>query len=57
MHPLNDIPAIVEHSLDVLRVDGTREVRITIVLAVAARRTYTLEEGTNATRCNTWKTF
>jgi len=49
MHPLNDIPAIVEHSLDVLRVDGTREVRITIVLAVAARRTYTLQEGTNAT--------
>jgi hypothetical protein len=47
MHPLDDIPAIVEHSLDVLRVDGTRKVRITIVLAVAARRAYTLEKGTN----------
>lgn len=43
MHPLNDVPAIVEHSLDVLRIDGACEVRITIVLAVAARCTYTLK--------------
>lgn len=49
MHPLDDVPTIVEHSLDVLRVDGTRKVRITIVLAVATRRTYALEERTNAT--------
>jgi len=52
MHPLDDIPTIVEHSLDVLRVDGTREVRITIVLAVTARRTYTLEQATNKRRWN-----
>lgn len=43
MHSLDDVPAIVEHSFDVFRVDGAREVRVTIMLAVAARRTYTLE--------------
>lgn len=44
MHPLDDVPAIVEHSFDVLRVNGAREVRVTVVLAVTARRTYALEE-------------
>lgn len=44
MHPLNDVPTIVEHSLDVLRVDGAREVRVTVVLAVTARSTYALRK-------------
>lgn len=35
MHSLNDVPAIVEHSFDILRIDGAGEVRVTIVLAVA----------------------
>lgn len=43
MHPLDDVPAIVEHSLDVFRIDGARKVRVTVVLAVAARRTYALQ--------------
>lgn len=43
VHPLNDVPTIVKHSLDVLRIDGTCKVRITIVLAVAARCAYTLQ--------------
>lgn len=44
MHPLDDVSTIVEHSLDVLRVDGARKVWVTIVLAVAARRTYALDK-------------
>lgn len=42
VHPLDDIPAIVEHSLDIFRVDGAGEVRVTVMLTIAARRTYTL---------------
>lgn len=45
VHPLNDVPTIVKHSLDVLRIDGTCKVRITIVLAVAARCAYTLQNN------------
>lgn len=43
VHPLNDVPTIVKHSLDVLRIDGACKVRITIVLAVAAGCAYTLQ--------------
>lgn len=44
VHPLNDVPAIVEHSFDILRVNGARKVRVTVVLAVTARRTYALKK-------------
>lgn len=54
MHPLDDVPAIVEYSLDVFRIDGACEVRVTVVLAVAARRTYALQrqaDRSNVRRC------
>lgn len=47
VHPLNDVPTIVKHSLDVLRIDGACKVRITIVLAVTARCAYTLKKKEN----------
>lgn len=38
MHSLYYVTAIVEHPLDVLCVDGAREMRIAVVFAVAACR-------------------
>ena len=43
MHSLDYVPTIVEHSLDVFRVYGAREVRVAVVLAVPTRRAYALE--------------
>lgn len=42
MHSLNYVSTIVEHSPDVLRVDRTREVGVTVMFAVTAGRTYSL---------------
>lgn len=38
MHALYDVPAVIEHALDILRVDGAREMRIAVVLTIATRR-------------------
>ena len=37
MHALNDVPAVVEDPPNVLRVDGAREMRVTVVAAVLFR--------------------
>lgn len=47
VHPLNNVPTIVEHSFDIFRIDGACEVRVTVVLTVAARRAYTLKRKTS----------
>lgn len=46
VHPLNDVPAVVEHPADVFRVHGAGEVWVAVVPAVPARRAYPLR-GTN----------
>lgn len=43
MHPLDDIPAVVEYTANVLRVDGTREMWVAVVLTFTSRRTYPQE--------------
>ena len=42
MHSLNYVSTIVEHSPDVLSVDRTREVGVTVMLSITAGRTYSL---------------
>ena len=37
MHPLDNVPAVIEHAPDVLRVDCAREMRIAMVRAVLLR--------------------
>lgn len=43
MHTLYYIATVVKHALYILRVDSTREVRVTIVLAISARSTDALK--------------
>ncbi len=43
MNALDDIAAVVEHASNVLRVHGTREMRIAMMSSVAGRRRDPLE--------------
>jgi len=45
MHPLYDVPAVVEHPPNVLSVYSTCEVRITVVLPVPTRCTDALQHN------------
>lgn len=45
MHPLNDVPTIVENSLDVFRIYSAGKVWIAVVFAIATRCRYTLQKG------------
>lgn len=44
MHALYDVAAVVEHPFYVLRVDGTREMRVAVVFPVPGLRTDALQE-------------
>ena len=44
MHPLNDITTVIKYTPNVLSVNCTREMRITIVLSFTSRRAYPLQK-------------
>lgn len=47
VHPLNDVPTVVEDPADVFRVDGTGKMGVTIVPAVSAGCADPLEKKKN----------